>query len=109
FHMNTDGWFSNTPIYQSLNHPAPNLSSLSIVTKGRDVVGGALPSIFADDMPSLRQLTLEHFTSWPSTYFTHLTHLCLFDQWNETPTSRPTTAEFLDFLESSPQLEELAI
>ncbi|KAL0574623.1 hypothetical protein V5O48_007349, partial [Marasmius crinis-equi] len=109
FHVNTDGWFSQTPIYQSLKDPAPLLYSLSIVTKGRDVTGGVLPPIFSNDMPSLRQLTLEHFTSWPTKYFTNLTHLCLFDQWNDTPVSRPSTCQFLDFLESSPALEELAI
>uniref|UniRef100_A0A0W0EX32 Uncharacterized protein n=1 Tax=Moniliophthora roreri TaxID=221103 RepID=A0A0W0EX32_MONRR len=109
FHINTDGWFDPTPIYGSLKEPAPDLVSLSIVTKGRDVVGGVLPSIFNDDMPKLRQLTLEHFTSWPTTYFTNLTHCCLFDQWDATATSRPTTSQFLDFLESSPGLEELAL
>ncbi|KAJ8089422.1 hypothetical protein PM082_014670 [Marasmius tenuissimus] len=108
-HVNTDGWFSPTPIYQSFRVSAPLLYSLSIVTKGRDVVGGVLPPIFNDDMPSLRQLTLEHFTSWPAGYFVNLTHLCLFDQSNDTPVSRPTTSQFLDFLESSPALEELAI
>ncbi|KAK7045633.1 hypothetical protein VNI00_007466 [Paramarasmius palmivorus] len=109
FHVNTDGWFDPTPIYASLKESAPNLTSLSIVTKGRDVVGGVLPAIFNDHMPQLRQLTLEHFTSWPATYFTNLTHCCLFDQWDATATSRPTTSQFLDFLASSPGLEELAL
>ncbi|KAG7090386.1 hypothetical protein E1B28_009505 [Marasmius oreades] len=116
FHINTDGWFNSTPIYGFLNRGegeegggAMCLESLSIVTKGRDVVGGVLPRIFDDRMPVLRAVTLEHFTSWPAGYFRHLTHLCLFDQWNEGPVARPSTREFLDFLEGSPGLEELAV
>lgn len=57
-------------------------------------------------MPKLKQLCLGYFTSWPKRYFTNLTHLCLY---NQDQLLRPCTSDFLDILESSPQLESLAL
>ncbi|KAJ4474982.1 hypothetical protein J3R30DRAFT_3253618, partial [Lentinula aciculospora] len=95
----------STPIYTLFVDAAPTLVSLTIRTDGKDVNNGALPPIFAGEMPSLRELTLEHFTVWPTTYFHNLTSLSLSDQ----AFNRPTTLWFLDFLQNSPMLETLAL
>lgn len=105
-HISADDWDGSIPLYQMLSSPAPSLSSLTIITDGKDVVNAALPLIFAGEMPNLRHLTLEYFTSWPPSLFQNLTHLCLYDQFDFT---RPTTSDFLDFLTSSPLLEDLAL
>ncbi|KIK68859.1 hypothetical protein GYMLUDRAFT_621994 [Collybiopsis luxurians FD-317 M1] len=108
-HIDSDLWQSDGgplgAIFQRFTSPAPMLQSLSLVTHGRDFPGGALPHMFSDQMPCLRKLCLKHFTSWPRDYFQGLTHLCLYDQ----ESTRPTMDEFLDFLENSPLLEELAL
>ncbi|KAG7444923.1 uncharacterized protein BT62DRAFT_863545, partial [Guyanagaster necrorhizus] len=106
FHIAADGWEGDTSIYQRLcaADAAPHLVSLTIMTEGRDVVGGVLPQLFSGQMPNVRQLCLAHFTSWPVGLFTNLTHLCLHDQCD---VGRMTTSEFLDFIEQSPRLEEL--
>ncbi|KAJ3735059.1 hypothetical protein DFJ43DRAFT_69780 [Lentinula guzmanii] len=105
-HVIADLWEdTSTPIYTLLVDPAPNLFSLTLRTDGKDVTNGILPPIFAGEMPSLKELTLEHFTIWPTTYFHNLTSLSLSDQ----AFSRPTTLGFLDFLQNSPMLEKLAL
>ncbi|KAF9073190.1 hypothetical protein BDP27DRAFT_315320 [Rhodocollybia butyracea] len=109
FHLVADLWEEDpfhTPIYSLLSSAAPNLLSLTLRTDGKDVLGGVLPSVFDGDMPQLREVTLEHFTSWPPSYFHNLTALSLSDQ----AFNRPTTLAFLDFLEnSSHTLEILAL
>lgn len=105
-HIAADDWDGSSPVYQLLRSPAPRLSSLSIVAAGNDATSAALPPVFAGEMPNLRQLTLEYFTSWPKDMFRDLTHLLLYDQCEF---SRPTTSEFLDVLELCPRLEELAL
>ncbi|KAK0238931.1 hypothetical protein EDD85DRAFT_951146 [Armillaria nabsnona] len=106
FHIAVDGWEGGTSIYPRLcaADAAPRLASLTIMTEGRDVVGGVLPPLFSGQIPSIRQLCLAHFTSWPAGLFANLTHLCLHDQ---SDVGRMTTSEFLDFIEQSPRLEEL--
>ncbi|KAF5379351.1 hypothetical protein D9757_007678 [Collybiopsis confluens] len=106
-HITADLWedSSSAPLYSHFTAPAPNLVSLTIRTDGKDVVGGSLPPIFVGEMPRLTQLSLEHFTSWPSTYFHNLTALSLSDQ----AFNRPTTLAFLEFISNSPQLETLAL
>ncbi|KAJ3988681.1 hypothetical protein F5890DRAFT_1391488, partial [Lentinula detonsa] len=105
-HVIADLWEDTSmPIYTLLVDPAPNLVSLTLRTDGKDVTNGILPPIFAGEMPSLKELTLEHFTIWPTTYFHNLTSLSLSDQ----AFSRPTTLGFLDFLQNSPMLEKLAL
>lgn len=93
---------------QLLSSPAPQLISLSLAPKNLadDIPGSALPPIFDGKMPKLKMLTLGVFTSWPSGYFTGLTHLNL---WGQPNSDRPSTSEFLDFLESSPRLEVLCL
>lgn len=105
FHVAVDVWDGATPVYSLLNHPAPHLSSMTIINSGRDGVD-SLPPVFAGHMPNLRQLTLEFFTSWPTGYFEQLTHLCLYHQCL---ISRPTTSQFLDYLDSCPQLIDLVL
>ncbi|KAK0448431.1 uncharacterized protein EV420DRAFT_1252766, partial [Desarmillaria tabescens] len=88
---------------------APNLVRLSLLMNKEPRFIGlqpALHKLFNDEMPRLKQLCLGYFTSWPKGYFTNLTHLCLYDQDRS---SRPSTSNFLDILESSPQLETLAL
>ncbi|KAH7874097.1 uncharacterized protein C8R40DRAFT_1048221, partial [Lentinula edodes] len=105
-HVVADLWEdSSTPIYNLFVEPAPTLVSLTLRTDGKDVTNGSLPPIFAGEMPSLKELTLEHFTVWPTTYFHNLTSLSLSDQ----AFNRPTTLSFLDFLQNSPVLEMLAL
>ncbi|KAJ7475771.1 hypothetical protein FB451DRAFT_256355 [Mycena latifolia] len=86
--------------------PAPRLESLTIEVAEQRDLSSALPPIFAGRMPKLRQLALGYFTSWPKGYFHNLSALCLY---NQKENSWPSTSEFLDFLESSPRLEELAL
>ncbi|KIK56385.1 hypothetical protein GYMLUDRAFT_119038, partial [Collybiopsis luxurians FD-317 M1] len=106
FHITADLWEDpSVPIYTHLVDPAPNLVSLTIRTDGKDSVGGVLPAIFAGEMPRLTQVTLEHFTSWPSSYFHNLTDLSISDQ----AFNRPTTLAFLDFISNSPMLQVLAL
>ncbi|KAJ6505926.1 hypothetical protein DFH09DRAFT_283822 [Mycena vulgaris] len=87
--------------------PAPRLESLLIdVVAGQNDLSSALPPVFAGRMPKLRQLALGYFTSWPKGYFHNLASVCLYHQKEN---SWPSTSEFLDFLESSPRLEELSL
>ncbi|THU89138.1 hypothetical protein K435DRAFT_573640, partial [Dendrothele bispora CBS 962.96] len=108
FHLNGKLWVEDTPIFANptLLEPAPLLQSLSILCSWKDITGGVLPQMFSGVTPKLSHLFLEHFTSWPSNHFRNLTHLCLFNQDLDT---LPTTSIFLDFLEDSPTLEELAL
>ncbi|KAF8207598.1 hypothetical protein K438DRAFT_1576186, partial [Mycena galopus ATCC 62051] len=92
--------------HQLFSSPAPRLKSLLIEVGEQEQLGGDLPPIFCGHMPKLRQLALGYFTAWPKRYFHNLTSLCLF---NQRASSLPTTIEFLDFLESSPRIEELAL
>ncbi|KAJ3762190.1 hypothetical protein EV360DRAFT_67263 [Lentinula raphanica] len=105
-HLNMNAWQSNATIFHHFKDPAPSLSGLTLVIDGRDITNGHLPQLFSGEMPSLRKLCLKHLTSWPKGYFQNLTHVCLYDQ-NEL--TRPSMDEFLDFISSSPFLEELAL
>ncbi|THU97377.1 hypothetical protein K435DRAFT_596671, partial [Dendrothele bispora CBS 962.96] len=111
-HLDESEWNETADLFSQLNVSAPKLMSMSIISDklsfqfagpGTDV----LPSIFNGEMPSLKRLLLTYYTRWPSGYFQNLTHLCLLDQCNAQHNSRPSTSEFLDFLEMSPQLEYL--
>ncbi|KAF8905387.1 hypothetical protein CPB85DRAFT_1315446 [Mucidula mucida] len=96
-------------ILQSLSAPALLLESLTIYSLGHlPSFAQCLlpPALFAGHTPRLRRLTLEHFCRWPHHVFTGLTHVCLQRQSRG---SRPTTNEFLDFLEGCPDLEELQL
>ena len=88
--------------------PAPALESLTIATSGkrRQRFGHALPALFNGQTPKLRQLNVEHFTSWSGNHFADLTHLCLYNQHT---TGRPTLSQFIDFIETCPRLQELAL
>lgn len=106
FHVAVDTvWDGATPMYSLLNHPAPQLSSLTIINNGWDGIN-ALPPIFAGHMPNLRQVTLGYFTSWPTGCFGQLTHLCLYHQCRFT---RPSTSQFLDYLDACPELVEMVL
>ncbi|THU90346.1 hypothetical protein K435DRAFT_676202, partial [Dendrothele bispora CBS 962.96] len=106
FHISLEFWDSSMSTWQHemFTKPAPKLESLSIIPKTSQ--GSTLPSLFGGDMPRLKHLFLEHYTSWPQNHFHNLTHVCIFDQ---DVLSVPTTAHFLDLLDSSPLLEELAL
>ncbi|KAJ7274521.1 hypothetical protein B0H12DRAFT_1089096 [Mycena haematopus] len=105
FHMRAKGP-ADILKHQLFSSPAPRLSSLSIEGDEQEEWGDILPPIFSGHMPKLRQLALGYFTSWPKGYFHNLTSLCLY---NQRGSSLPTTTEFLDFLEFSPRIEELAL
>lgn len=109
-HLDAGSWEpssgSSGSIFHRFTSPVPVLTSLTLITEGRDIVNGTLPPIFSGQMPSLRKLCLKHLTSWPRNYFQSLTHLCLY---NQNPSTRPTMDEFLEFLQGSPMLEELAL
>ncbi|KAF7330453.1 Arp2/3 complex subunit [Mycena venus] len=108
FHMRAKGLTEPEDVlkHSLFSSPAPRLDSLLIEVEDREELSGVLPPIFCGHMPKLRQLALGYFTSWPKGYFRNLTSLCLY---NQREGSLPTTSEFLDFLESSPHLEELAL
>ncbi|KAJ7576127.1 hypothetical protein C8J56DRAFT_973162 [Mycena floridula] len=103
FNISDDPTYLN---HRFLTHSLPELFSLTIwpLEPAGDT---ALPPHFAGRMPKLRQVTLRHFTSWPTGYFHNLTHLCLYAQ--TAPTARASTAEFLGFIENSPYLEVLTL
>ncbi|KAK0199493.1 hypothetical protein DFS33DRAFT_1367452 [Desarmillaria ectypa] len=110
--LHVDFWETGSLLGSSIflaETSAPNLVSLSLLMNKEPVFVGlhpALRKLFNDEIPKLKQLCLGYFTSWPKGYFTNLTHLCLYDQDRS---SRPSTSNFLDILESSPQLETLAL
>lgn len=108
FHVDVGEYdWSETPLFQTLLFPAPLLLSLTISCRTHlPPFGNVMPPLFDGQMPSLRQVTLTYYTSWPCGYFQNLTHLCLNDQ---DASSRPSLYEFLDFLESSPLIEELSL
>ncbi|KAJ7127082.1 hypothetical protein C8R44DRAFT_113557 [Mycena epipterygia] len=105
FHMLAEGPEDVVKL-KLFSSPAPRLHSLMIEVEGREDLSTALPPIFAGRMPKLRQLALGYFTSWPKGYFHNLTHLALY---NQKENSWSSTSEFLDFLEYSPRIEELAL
>ena len=90
---------------QIFKYPAPNLHSLTYWERGISP-SIALTPLFRDQMPNLRQLCLGYVTSWPEGYFKNLTHLCLLSQDFNT---RPSLGTFLDFLEGSPNIEQIAL
>ncbi|KAF7375015.1 Glycosyltransferase family 49 protein [Mycena sanguinolenta] len=105
FHMRAKG-SEDILKHQIFSSPAPRLNSLLIEAEDQEEWNSVLPPIFCGNMPKLRQLALGYFTSWPKGYFHNLTSLCLYHQRAST---LPTTTEFLDFLEFSPHIEELAL
>ncbi|PBK61510.1 hypothetical protein ARMSODRAFT_1089683 [Armillaria solidipes] len=107
-HIDAFKWqTSATPLYELLKKPAKSLLSLTILIDGdRNSTPHDLPTLFSGRMPRLRQLCLEHISTWPKNHFQNLTHVCLYRQDRE---FRPCTNDFLDFLEGCPLLEELAL
>ncbi|KAJ7127105.1 hypothetical protein C8R44DRAFT_874185 [Mycena epipterygia] len=106
FHMLAMGPEDILKLQQLFSSPAPRLHSLLIQVERPEDLSPALPPIFAGRMSKLRQLALGYFTSWPKGYFHNLTHLALYHQKEN---SWPSTSEFLDFLDHSPRIEELAL
>ncbi|KAF8913594.1 hypothetical protein CPB85DRAFT_556160 [Mucidula mucida] len=108
-HLGLSKWTESVEtVFEALSSPALALESLTIDTHGAVNAGYHLMPLFAGDMPHLRKLCLEFFTAWPTHYFSGLTSLCLHHQ--QTPHSlRPSTNEFLNFLEASPHLQELIL
>ncbi|KAK0238339.1 hypothetical protein EDD85DRAFT_1021912 [Armillaria nabsnona] len=110
-HLRLSEWKTATPtVFETLSASgaAPELVSLTIDTLGTVDAGSHLPALFNGKMPKLRKLCLEYFSTWPSGYFTSLTHVCFHHQ--PVPQSaRPSTSQFLDFLEGCPVLEVLAM
>ncbi|KAI0693791.1 hypothetical protein BC835DRAFT_1052539 [Cytidiella melzeri] len=88
--------------------PAPQLENLTIQTWPQYDPPWQLPTLFAGITPQLRRLTLRYYSAWPGNNFSNLTHLCLERQASH-PSSPRKTSDFLQFLASSPLLEELVI
>ncbi|KAK0232531.1 hypothetical protein IW262DRAFT_1450981 [Armillaria fumosa] len=107
-HIDAFKWqTSAAPLYELLKKPAKSLLSLTILIDGdRNSTPHDLPTLFRGRMPRLKQLCLEHISTWPKTHFQNLTHVCLYRQDRA---FRPCTNDFLDFLEGCPLLEELAL
>jgi hypothetical protein len=107
FHI-TSSVSAGDSLWNSLCNPAPLLEALSISAKTGENFNHPrhLPALFSDDTPRLRKLSLSYFSKWPENSFRNLTHLSLHDQaeW-----SRYSFTDFLNFLESSPGLLELAL
>lgn len=82
--------------------PAPLLTSLSM----EDDDWAELPLLFSGQSPRLKQLSLGRFRSWNSHQFPNLTHLFLFSQIGR---AQSKTSEFLEYLSSCPNLEELRL
>lgn len=107
-HLDVSKWVNSTAeLMILLSVPAPHLQSLTLETTGPTTGGPALPPLFTGEMPHLKMLTLEHFITWPDGYFRGLTHVCLHHQPQDI--LRVRTSEFLDFLDASPELEELVL
>ncbi|KAJ7593888.1 hypothetical protein C8J56DRAFT_423501 [Mycena floridula] len=88
--------------------PGPLLEALTLLpgVGSPSVDQAILPPLFGGIMPKLTKVSIDYYTSWPAGYFTKLTHLCLSNQYDF---SRPSTSDFLDFLDASPLLEELSL
>ncbi|KAF7789643.1 hypothetical protein EIP86_000589 [Pleurotus ostreatoroseus] len=100
-------------IFNRITIPAPALEHLTLTpeclpffgVEGELPVAPTMPTVFQDDMPRLKSLTIAYFTQWPGNNFRNLTRLCLMHQktyrWS-------WDATFLfQFLNASPDLEEL--
>ena len=93
-------------LIERFNQPAPNLRALTIDNVEGVSSRAYLPRMFDGCTPRLRRLTLGGFTYWKGNTFSGLTHLCLHDH---SPESRRTLSSLLQFLQSSPSLQELAL
>ncbi|KII83388.1 hypothetical protein PLICRDRAFT_119443, partial [Plicaturopsis crispa FD-325 SS-3] len=82
--------------------PAQKLASLTVALS--EPTTATLPKLFSGKTPCLRKLALHRFTRWPGNTFNNLTHISLH---NQPASERCTLAQFLDFIGSSPLLEEL--
>src|ERR1700722_5473338 len=84
------------------------LESLTLSSENADgqPLTSVLPAVFSDQTPRLRKLAIQSFSSWPGNRFANLTHLSLHKQ---PEMNRFSLAQFLDFLQDSPHLEELAL
>ncbi|KAI0273628.1 hypothetical protein BC834DRAFT_966128 [Gloeopeniophorella convolvens] len=88
--------------------PAPRLKSLRLCTAmWGSHHAPALPSLFDGDLTRITHLQVESFSPYPGYTFGNLTHLALCSQSQYE--KRPSMADFLDFLEANPYLEELLL
>ena len=99
-----------------LHLPAPLLETLVIYPPAhvgyRNPLAGAnpratlfLPTIFAESLPSLRVLRVNHFTIWPNNRFHNLSVLCLAAQRN----LEHSMDQLLDLFQCSPGLRDLLL
>ncbi|KAF8972087.1 hypothetical protein BDZ97DRAFT_1783107 [Flammula alnicola] len=87
--------------------PAPNLEVLSIIGQPNDGYPDYdLLPLFLNRTPQLKKITFTRISSWPHNSFCGLTHLSLYDQQDR---RRIPLSDFLDVLQSSPDLEELIL
>ena len=95
-------------VLPQLCHPAPRLQSLTIEPTWRSGSRppATIPQLFAGHAPSLRFLSIRYFVPWPANVFPGLTHLCLQGDGTSAPYN---LAQCLEFLDSTPKLEELVI
>ncbi|KAK0431947.1 hypothetical protein EV421DRAFT_1719996, partial [Armillaria borealis] len=96
-------------IFQVLSSATPNLISPSFECQNQSGTGGShLMPLFDGQMPSLKMLHLDGFSTWPAHYFRGLTHVS-FCRQSADLSQRHSTSEFLDFLEGCPLLEDLIL
>ncbi|KZT63789.1 hypothetical protein DAEQUDRAFT_815425 [Daedalea quercina L-15889] len=93
-------------LIERFNQPARNIRALTINNVQGALSSSHLPRLFDGCTPRLERLTLGGFTYWRGNSFTNLTHLCLHDQ---APESRRPLPSLLQFLQSSPLLQELSL
>lgn len=97
----------------SSNLSLPSVLSLAIqfpCSEGVNVLTGRLPRILMGELPTLRKLALDYYTSWEGQPFKNLTSLTLSDSsLSGRLVPKMTLSSFLDLLEWSPLLKELSI
>ncbi|EIM83542.1 uncharacterized protein STEHIDRAFT_170794, partial [Stereum hirsutum FP-91666 SS1] len=95
-------------ILSTCRFSAPNLQSLRISAPTWAAnAPPVLPTLFNDNIPNLKQLHIESFSSWPGHCFTRLAHLAISCQSQYE--HRSSMTNMLDVLEANPLLEEILV
>jgi len=109
------GFHARSPL-SDFHLPAPLLETLVIYPPAhvgyRNPLAGvnpratpSLPTIFAESLPSLRVLRVNHFTIWPNNRFHNLSVLCLAAQRN----LEHSMDQLLDLFQCSPGLRDVLL
>lgn len=95
-------------ILSTCQFSAPSLQSLRIsAPTWAASTPPVLPTLFNNNIPDLKQLHIESFSSWPGHRFTTLTHLAISCQSQYE--YRSSMTEMLNVLEANPLLEEILV